>query len=621
MVMLQNAKMFQDSAPAAPPTSGRGGASSSASSEGNDRFAEMLRGRQPSRDAGVAKKEATKLPASRPTALPPHNPPVPRATDGAQHSQQAAAGDASKARSRRGAGDKAGAGGTAKGPDRREKSADLPRYSLAADAQETAGAADAAQQRKDSPVAAVATTTQEEVVSDLERNSLAAEAQENGAAQQGMAGGGLATAKESRPVYSAVEQDAGVAGAAGTSGVQGATGGIVAENNGPAGNDAGFTAAPGAAAVQNDGKQEAAPFLATLPSSSDAKGAFNGRIPAAPGSAALGEPAPQGVEDAAAGRAKSGPITVVRKGQDAASPEGVTTPAALPDPLQSAGSQGAAAVTGAAPDLAAAQPDSAAGTGRVMPGMADGKGLHGAEGHRSPHAAQGLTEEAPSSEAPVEVSGTSGAPTAGTAKFVPFQGSAGQGGFSDAEKKGHPEQKAQGNGGDQVQPQGLGSHAAVAAEASQAAETKPAATLKSALHESILSQVREGVVTHDGKGNGQMSIRLNPGELGELKIMVRMEDNRLRVEVQADNRMVKDLLMSNLDSLKQSLTSKDFTMEGFEVSTGGGGFNTPLPEQKEGARQQSSLRSAKAGGYPDQVDDVRVNYLTGEVNNLLDVRF
>ncbi|WP_224983767.1 flagellar hook-length control protein FliK [Geomonas agri] len=143
---------------------------------------------------------------------------------------------------------------------------------------------------------------------------------------------------------------------------------------------------------------------------------------------------------------------------------------------------------------------------------------------------------------------------------------------------------------------------------------------KSQLHESILSQVREGVVTHDGKGNGQMSIRLNPGELGELKIQLRMDNNRLNVEVQADNRMVKDLLMSNLDSLREALSGKNLTMEGFNVSTGGGGFNGPLNEDRGNQQRQQPQRFARGAGYDGQ-DAPRVNYLTAEVNSLLDVRF
>ncbi|TGU74885.1 flagellar hook-length control protein FliK [Geomonas terrae] len=146
------------------------------------------------------------------------------------------------------------------------------------------------------------------------------------------------------------------------------------------------------------------------------------------------------------------------------------------------------------------------------------------------------------------------------------------------------------------------------------------AQARTQLHESILAQVKEGVVTHDGKGNGQMSIRLNPGELGELKIQVRMENNRLNVEIQADNRMVKDLLLGNLDSLKEALSGKNLTMDGFNVSTGGGGFNGPLNEERGNQKQQQPQRFARGAGYDGQ-DAPRVNYLTAEVNSLLDVRF
>ncbi|OGU05454.1 MAG: hypothetical protein A2075_14975 [Geobacteraceae bacterium GWC2_58_44] len=251
---------------------------------------------------------------------------------------------------------------------------------------------------------------------------------------------------------------------------------------------------------------------------------------------------------------------------------------------------------------------------------ADRKDARAAEGPRSTGAAEkgavdqaGVTQKVSTEEA----SGIKTASANAAAKFVPSQGGSGQQGSGDADKKGHPEQKAPGSETTPVQPMGVGAQTTVA-EVTTQQEAKPV-QLKGALHESILSQVKDGVITHDGKGNGKMSITLNPGELGELKIQVRMEDNRLRVEVQADNRMVKDLLMSNLDSLKEALSGKNFTMEGFDVSTGGG-FNSPLSEERGNPRQQSGFRSARAGGYATQ-DERRVNYLTADVNNLLDVRF
>lgn len=289
----------------------------------------------------------------------------------------------------------------------------------------------------------------------------------------------------------------------------------------------------------------------------------------------------------------------------------VTGPAATPGQVpQPGGTEAASSDVTPLPD-------------RFAQGGADGsKGPRAALGfHGTYGAARGAAEQTGGKpDAPVEgAAGIKTASAAGGVKFVPFQGSAGQDGSSDGGKQGGAEQKAQTGPGATVQPQGAGLPAAAASELPQP-EAK-AVNLKSALHESILAQVKDGVVTHDDKGNSQISIRLNPGELGELKIQVRMDDNRLHVEVQADNKMVKDLLMSNLDSLKDSLTAKNFSMEGFDVSTGSGGFNSPLPEQKGNPQQQNSSRYARAGGYPDQGEPGRVNYLTGEVNNLLDVRF
>jgi len=207
------------------------------------------------------------------------------------------------------------------------------------------------------------------------------------------------------------------------------------------------------------------------------------------------------------------------------------------------------------------------------------------------------------------------AATVAEAKLSSLSASQGGNGSGEAGGKG---EKEQGKEAEQFLTSGLGIHNLPAADASQP-EAKPATT-QSALHESILSQVKDGVVTHDGKGSSEISIKLNPNDLGALKIQVSMDDNnRLRVEVQADNKMVKDLLMSNLDSLKEALSSKNFTMDGFQVSTGGGGFNSPLPEHRDQSQQQPAHRSAGGASYADP-EEGTVNYMTADVNSLLSVR-
>lgn len=228
-------------------------------------------------------------------------------------------------------------------------------------------------------------------------------------------------------------------------------------------------------------------------------------------------------------------------------------------------------------------------------------------------AAESAGQPAAASAVAQDLSGAKGAPVV-SAAITPAELRGAEG--SQFKEQGH---RQQGQEGQNAQLQG----AAVGAQGSTAETAAPESNqtaTRSALHEHILSQVKEGVVSHDGKGNGQMSIRLNPGELGELKIQVRMEDNRLKVEVQADNRMVKDLLMSNLDSLKEALSGKNLAMDGFNVSTGSGGFQQPLYEERGNQRQQSASRFARGGGYGSG-QETRVNYLTAEVNNLLDVRF
>ncbi|GFO67307.1 hypothetical protein GMLC_08860 [Geomonas limicola] len=312
-----------------------------------------------------------------------------------------------------------------------------------------------------------------------------------------------------------------------------------------------------------------------------------------------------------------------------AEPAGTTVPAKTGAPEQepqlataSQRQAGAAAQTSSSSSQVTVQevvPQAASAAEKATP--ADPKSARAAQAfHGTYSELRGAAERtATQQEAPVQEASVSGS-AAPAARFTAFQGSpAGQDGFAENKQQGEAEQKAQVNQNAQAQLAGFTLKPESAGEAQVAAETKP--THLKDLHESILSQIKDGVVTHDGKGNGELSIRLNPGELGELKIQVRMEDNRVRVEVQADNKMVKDLLMSNLDSLKDSLTSKNFTMEGFDVSTGGG-FNSPLQQQQGDAQQQRAwFKSARAGGYGGEAETTRVNYVTEEVNNLLDVRF
>jgi flagellar hook-length control protein FliK len=90
---------------------------------------------------------------------------------------------------------------------------------------------------------------------------------------------------------------------------------------------------------------------------------------------------------------------------------------------------------------------------------------------------------------------------------------------------------------------------------------------KNPLGEHITNQIRENLdAGGHGSDKGQITLKLHPEELGELKINMRMEDQRLKVEIVTDNQSVKDALMQNLDTLKETLSRQNIAMDHFNVS-------------------------------------------------------
>lgn len=135
---------------------------------------------------------------------------------------------------------------------------------------------------------------------------------------------------------------------------------------------------------------------------------------------------------------------------------------------------------------------------------------------------------------------------------------------------------------------------------------------RDALHENILSQVRDALVTHGNKDGGMISVRLKPAELGELHINVRVDDHQVRVEIVSENHAVRESLVGNLDSLRETLQKQHLSLDRFDIFTGahhqsgqgmpqggGGGarYKAPLP----GAREELAAENDKdvAGWWPE----------------------
>jgi flagellar hook-length control protein FliK len=148
----------------------------------------------------------------------------------------------------------------------------------------------------------------------------------------------------------------------------------------------------------------------------------------------------------------------------------------------------------------------------------------------------------------------------------------------------------------------------------------------SALHENILSQVREKLVTQDSSGNvSKITLKLNPHELGELQINVRMENQKMTVDITAQNPVVKDALLQHIDHLKDTLLRQNISMERFNVSTGDGGgqaFNQSFREGRQSAYQTPDSFSYPMSGYFQEDSQVRqVAFGDSKENSLVDMRF
>jgi flagellar hook-length control protein FliK len=140
-------------------------------------------------------------------------------------------------------------------------------------------------------------------------------------------------------------------------------------------------------------------------------------------------------------------------------------------------------------------------------------------------------------------------------------------------------------------------------------------------HEQIISQVKEKLAEQRiSTDNGQVTLKLHPVELGELKITVRMDDQRVRVDVVAENRMVKDALMQNIDSLKEALARQNVSMERFDVSTGGRQlFDHGFREGQQQEQQFVSRGAAWLTGRNNDQAEIGTTQWKARDNALLDM--
>lgn len=141
-------------------------------------------------------------------------------------------------------------------------------------------------------------------------------------------------------------------------------------------------------------------------------------------------------------------------------------------------------------------------------------------------------------------------------------------------------------------------------------------------------QVAERLSNHTFKqGNDQITLKLSPEHLGNLQLNVRMDEQRLRIEVVAEQRGVRDALLQQVDELKETLARRNITMDSFDVTTSSnGGMNQQTSDWRQTASERrpqtmpyyASTKSTSVSGV-STTDQVR--YFAPQYQSTLDVRF
>lgn len=166
--------------------------------------------------------------------------------------------------------------------------------------------------------------------------------------------------------------------------------------------------------------------------------------------------------------------------------------------------------------------------------------------------------------------------------------------------------------------------------ASSTVQAVPQELSRTASSESVAGQVREQLSTRNIKqGNEQITIQLSPDHLGDIKVNFRLEDQKLRVEIVAENRNARESLLQHADSLKESLARQNINMEKFEVTGGNSGSTTgqgaySQPEWREMAKNRQTQQWLSSGGYRTQMNGAEVSapvYFARAENSTLDLHF
>ena len=134
------------------------------------------------------------------------------------------------------------------------------------------------------------------------------------------------------------------------------------------------------------------------------------------------------------------------------------------------------------------------------------------------------------------------------------------------------------------------------------AEAKTATTASRALDESVMKQLAEKIQTVTRAGVTELRIQMRPESLGEVKLRIRIEGDVVFTKIQVESEQVKNIIESNLQQLKDSLSLQHLQAGSLEVSVGNGDGNGHDGQMHEGSAADGRM-TAEAVGASGSADE------------------
>jgi flagellar hook-length control protein FliK len=119
------------------------------------------------------------------------------------------------------------------------------------------------------------------------------------------------------------------------------------------------------------------------------------------------------------------------------------------------------------------------------------------------------------------------------------------------------------------------------------------------------------------KGGGEAKLLLQPEHLGSMKLRIQLDKGEVATSIVVDNQAVKDLILSRLNILEESLLEHGFDLGSFDVGVKSeNGNSDAASETASGNRQRGSGDVPASMEYEDEavLETARLPWMSTRVN-------